>query len=158
MQSTHQIIGLSKQEIKGHSYKTDDNIRIIHDENGKGTSITKMFSKYILYVGSAGHGCYSITLSHCEIASYRGRLGHIGSMEVTIVSQLDAQKNITHVPVKPLHICAELEEPHYIEEMNIGLSGEPTTTVFAFSRDGCDERIPRGYVYVNMELFTPLPL
>jgi hypothetical protein len=51
-----------------------------------------------------------------------------------------------------------LDEPHYIEEMNIGLSGEPATTAFAFSKDGGDERTPYGYVYVNMELFAPLPL
>ena len=157
MQSTHQIIGLSKQEIVGHSYKTDENARIIH-ENGKGISIQKTFSQYILYIGSAGDVCYSITLSQCDIAASRGRLGHIGSMEVARVSQHDAQRSITYVPVKPLHICADLGEYHYTEEITVALSGEPETTAFAFSRDGGDERTPYGYVYVNMELFAPLPL
>jgi hypothetical protein len=207
MQSIHQIIGLSKQEIEGHSYKTDHNNRIIH-ENGKGISIQKTFSQYILYIGSvitpelgtsigvrglsgdnllskdnADDVCYSITLSQCDIAASRGKLGHIGSMEVAKVSQLDAQRSMTHVPVKPLHICADLEECQreeiaqvfddypekmdllrimeensFIEEIKVRLLGEPATTMFAFSKDGGDERIPYGYVYVNMELFAPLPL
>ena len=156
MQSTYQIIGLSKQEIVGHTYKTEYNTRIIHDKNSNPISVEKTFSQYVLYIGSVGDECYSITLSESDIASFGGFLCHLGYMEISKCEQTEAHKNITHIPVKPLHISVELEKNYYSEEMDVCLLGEPTTPLFAFSLAGRDESTPRGYVYVNMELFTPV--
>ena len=157
MTSVYHIICLSKKEIPGNSYITDSTNNIIHDEKGRGLSIEKRFIQYTLYVVSQENVYYAIHLSKSDGASFGGKLCHFGHMEVLRGNYIDSRANITHIPVKTLSICIDLEKEECSEGVGkIYLQDDPTTFVFAFSLDGGDERTPNGYAYVNMELFHPI--
>jgi hypothetical protein len=159
MTTTYQIIGLSKKEIQGHSYKTDYRNRIMHDENGRGISFQKMFPDNTLYAVSSEDIYYAIHLSQSDGASFGKKLCNFGHMNIVQTDYVAFRSNITHIPIKPLHIKTDRDWNELGDDeefLKIYLKDEPSTCVFTFSSDGCDEATPCGYVYVNMQLFHPI--
>jgi hypothetical protein len=161
--STYHVIGLSNTEIVGNSYKTYNNDRIMHDENGRGISIQKLFPQYTLYVVSTEDPnyeyYYSIQLSQSDCGSFGGRLGHCGSIKISMSDFAEARQNITHFPVKPLSICEDLEgiqKDLYLDTQIIYTKDDPTICLFSVSDCGGDEQTPNGWIHVNMELFFPI--
>ena len=151
----YQIVGLSKTTEPGISYQTDDINYILHDDNGKGITTHRLFTKYILYV-SLENSYYAIHLSKYDCASFSGKLCYTGMMSIVDSNYTDMQSSITHFPIKPLFVFANFEVDLYgydDENVNIFLHDEPDTFVFKFSNVGGNEANPLGYAYVNMELF-----
>jgi hypothetical protein len=151
----YQIVGLKKSTETGISYKTGDRNYILHDDNGKGITTQRNFTKYILYV-SFENTYYAIHLSKYDCASFYGKLCYIGMMRIVDSSYADAYSNITHFPIKPLFIFANFKVDLYgydNDSMEIYLHDEPDTFVFKFSNVGGNEANPMGYVHVNLELF-----
>jgi hypothetical protein len=161
---THQyhIIGLSRSEIQGNSYKTGDNGRIIHDENGRGISIQKPFPHYILYVVSSEDAnyeyYYAIQLSQTDCGCLGGTLGHIGSIEIHSSTFAEANSNITHLPAKQMSIFEDFEELQKEDTQIIYTKEDPSSSLFSVSNCGGDEKTPNGWIHVNMELFYPIIL
>ena len=160
MKLVYHIIGLSKSEIQGNSYETDDNGCIIHDKNGRGISIQKMFPHYTLYVIYSENPnydyYYAIQLSQADCASFDGRLGHRGSLNISMSSLEEAKNDITHLPTKVISIFEDFEElqnkdTHIIYTKEASLVG-----LFSVSNRGGDEKTPNGWIHVNMGLFFPI--
>jgi hypothetical protein len=167
----YQIFGLTVSTFMDTTYETKSNNRIVIDENGKGITKPKIFTKYILY-GQFENKYYAIHLSDNRCASASGILSSCGNMEIIETNFLEIQSNITHEPITPLVISPEvpsygfenrttlflheLKNYHYDCDIRICLHEEPNTCLFNFSYFGGDEARPCGFVYVNMELFHKL--
>jgi hypothetical protein len=150
----YQIIGLTKINFDGLSYETDSQKYILKNENKKGMTKTREYTKYILYV-LLDNLYYGIHLSEYDCASFSGKLCQIGMMKIINSNYTDIISMITHIPRRPLFIYADLKikEYDYDDSMYIYLHEEPHTCLFEFSSIGGNESIPSGYVYVNMDLF-----
>ena len=150
----YKIIGLNVSVVKGHSYETKPNSKmILHDESEKGISKEHQFTIYKLYI-EFGNTYYVIQLSEIHIASLGGALCSIGHLNVELVNQDEMMTNITHVPSRELKIDFELNES-YEDDLEIYASDEPDKPLLKFSYDGNDERRPSGFVFLNMDLFIP---
>ena len=149
------ILGLNVEERIGHTYETDSDGRILHDEEGKGISKTRNFNNYIIYACS-DNLYYAIYLSESNGASFGGRIYSIGEIKIEALS--DPPRDFTHCPVCPLRIQMDLEREYdFGEEIHIYLQDDPLTYVFRFSSIGSgDECVPDGYVMVNMDLFESM--
>jgi hypothetical protein len=154
--SLYQIVGLTKTSVVGHSYLTRGSYDILHDETGKGITIEKEFTKYILYI-LLENTYYAIHLYQYDFASFYGKLSNMGTMQILPCNYTDELSNITHVPIKPLFVIADFEIKNYNhdDDMFIVLHEEPDIYVFQYSSIGGDEKHPVGYVCVNMDLFQP---
>ena len=167
----YKIVGLTVTTFIGNTYETKSNNRIVIDENGKGITKPKVFTKYILY-GIFENKYYAIHLSESRCASFGGILCSCGKMEIIDTNLLEIQSNVTHEPIKQLLISAEvpiynlddgnklllhdLKSNDYNYDIRICLHEEPNTCLFNFSYFGDNEARPCGFVYVNMELFNQL--
>ena len=147
------IIGLNVAERIGHSYETDHNGQILHDAEGRGITKTRKFNDSILYAYS-GEVYYAIHLSESHGASFGGHLCTTGHMNIEVLGY--PPTHLTHYPVQPLYVYANFEAREYDvdEEVDVYLHNDPEIRLFRFSGLGSgDERVPDGYVLVNMDLF-----
>jgi hypothetical protein len=160
MKLDYHIIGLSISEISGNSYETDDNGCIIHDENGRGISIQKMFPQYTLYVISSENPnydyYYAIQLTQADCASFCGRLGHRGYLKISMSSLAEARNDITHLPTKVISIFEDFEELQNEDTQIIYTKEAPLVGLFSVSNCGGDEKTPNGWIHVNLGLFFPI--
>lgn len=148
------LFGLNIAERIGHSYETDYHGRILLDADGKAMTKLRKFTDYILYAYS-GEVYYAIYLSESDGASFGGHLYTMGHMKIE-VSPYPTIVDLTHYPIKPLSVYANFEAREYDldEEVDVGLHNDPNTRLFRYSGLGSgDERVPDGYVIVNMDLF-----
>jgi hypothetical protein len=148
------IFGLNVVERIGHSYETDARGRILHDAEGRGTTKPRKFNDYIIYAYS-GEVYYAIYLKESHGASFGGHLCTTGHMKIE-VSPYPTIADLTHYPIKPLRVYANFEAREYWfdEDADVGLHNEDCTRLFCYSGLGSgDERVPDGYVIVNMDLF-----
>ena len=150
----YKIVGLTKTTVTGISYETNSTNYILHDEHGDGITKQRTFAYYIIYV-ALENSYYAIHLSKYDCASFSGKLCYIGKMKISLANYSDFHSTITHFPIKPMFVSAnfEVKEYDYDDFMEIYLHDEPETFVFKFSSIDGNECIPRGYAYVNMELF-----
>jgi hypothetical protein len=151
----HQIIGLTKTIVAGISYQTGVNDTILINENGRGITKKTDFVQYIIYV-VCENAYYTIHLSTLDCASFSGKLCNRGVMKISHSTRRDAESTMTHFPIKPLRVFADVAEKEYEwdESLTIYLHDEPDTCVFRFDGIGNDEKEPCGRVHVNMDLFT----
>lgn len=148
------IFGLNVVERIGHSYETDSRGLILHDAEGKGVTKPRKFTDYILYAYS-GEVYYAIHLKESHGASFGGNLYTRGHMKIE-VSPYPTIADLTHYPIKPLRVYANFEAREYgfDEDVDVYLYQDPETRLFCYSGLGSgDERVPDGYVIVNMDLF-----
>jgi hypothetical protein len=155
----YQIIGLTQTPVVGISYKTDDNLDIMRDDDGKYSQKSRMFANYILYARFE-NAYYAIHLSKYDCVSVSGKRCYIGMMNILHTNYECIRSNITHVPIEPIFISAKLDIKKYDcdDQMDVYLHVEPDTCVFRFSSIGTNAREPRGYAYVNMDLFQVSPI
>jgi hypothetical protein len=159
--SLYQIIGLIKKDRTGNSYKTDSKSRILHNENGIGITINKNFTDYIIILSDVKlkeNRYYNIYLSEHDNASFSGKLCHNAIMKILLSNYKEDKLNITHFPIKPLFIYANIEvkEYDYDEIIEIYLHDkilEENNCLFKYDGIGGDEITPNGKIYVNMKLF-----
>jgi len=151
--SLFKIIGLNVTTTTGNSYETrshsDD---ILKDDDGRGITKQHTFTTYIIYI-SLENTYYTIHLSETHNASFGGKLCTLGHMSTNPSHYEEVMTNITHVPsAPPAYIEFQIKE--YYEDEIVHLYNNQDTCVFKYSKDGDDERMPHGFVYVNMDLFT----
>ena len=147
------ILGLSVVDRIGHSYETDSRGRILHDAQGNPIIKHRKFTDYTIYAYS-GEVCYAIHLSESDGASFGGHLYTMGYMHIEVLDY--PPTHFTHSPIRPLYVYANFESREYDfdEEVDVYLHNDPEIRLFRFSGLGSgDERVPDGYVLVNMDLF-----
>jgi len=157
----YQIIGMSIAKAESHSYETEtaSSRRIKHDAYGKGITIPRIFTKYILYVVLGENEYYAIHLSDEHAATFSGKLCSFGAMEIRPASHDYIMKYMTHEPIGLLEFTADdfnvgpYKYTHHDDDMRVHPYGQPDVCLFEFSIIGGDEHEPGGYVYVNLDLF-----
>lgn len=155
----YQIVGLTKTFVTGISYETDSSHSILQDETGHGIRKHRIYTDYRIYI-VCEHTYYAIRLSKHDCPSCSGKLCYIGMMRISRVKDREVHSALTHLPIRPLSVYANLECKEYDWDaaMKVVLHDEPDTYVFQFSSIGGNPRDPCGYVYVNMELFQDVSM
>jgi len=153
----YEIVGLTKTTFSDISYETDSNCFIRKDDTGCGMRKTRLFTRYVLYI-RVNHAYYAVHLRLCDCPAFSGKLCSMGWMKIARVNCDDIRKTITHLPIQPLTVCADLgiKKDSDYPDMDVFLHNDLRTYVFQFSRVGGNALNPRGYVHVNMELFQDI--
>jgi hypothetical protein len=147
------ILGLNVIERIGHSYETDSRGRILDDADGNAMTKQRKFTDYIIYAYS-GEVYYAIHLRESDGASFGGHLYTMAYMHIEVLD--NPPTHFTHSPIRPLCVYTNFEVRKYDfdEEVDVYLYDDPEKRLFRFSGLGSgDERIPYGYVLVNMDCF-----
>ena len=148
------IIGLERMERNGHSYANHHGTILRNTETGRPIVQTHVFYDYTLYATRENEpDYYVIYLSESHGGSLSGKLCKHAHMKIDVLHSVE---RITHYPIRPIRLYADLEvrEYYFDENVDVYLHNDPSTRVFAYTGLGYgDECVPDGYVVVNMDLF-----
>ena len=155
----YQVIGLRTFNRKSTTYQVDHAGRIQKDAQGKPLVEPCDFTHYVLYVQDrCDRTFYAIELFDSVGASFEkhAQLCRYGHMHVSLIAKKDIQ--ITYQPLRDLVFEYTLSEGMYDFEDDIDVyEYEESLRIFAFSACAGDDRIPDGYVLVNMDNFYENP-
>ena len=150
-----EIIGLGKTNKDSTTYQTKSfyNYKILHDSEGNGITKPHTFTNYTLYL-LFKNKYYSVNFSEYHCASYSGKLSRVCEMEILDSNSEEFESNTTHLPIKQIIVPYTFKGNNYhYPDISVCLHEDPNTMVFEFSSIGNCERVPFGYVRVNIDLF-----
>lgn len=155
----YQVIGLRTFNRKSTTYQVDRAGRIQKDAQGKPLVEPYDFTHYVLYVQDrCDHTFYAIELFDSVGASFgkHAQLCRYGHMHISLISKKDIQ--IKYQPLRDLVFEYDLPEGMYDFEDDIDVYEYEAETpasqrIFVFSACAGNERVPDGYVLVNMDNF-----
>jgi len=155
----YQVLGLRTFVRKDITYQVDRAGFIMKDEQGKSLVEPYGFTHYVLYIqDKTDDALYSIELFDTVGASFgkRAQICRFGHMHVSAIKKSDIQ--LTHNPLRELVFEYDFQVGIYDFDDDIVVYEYDAETpasqrIFAFSSCSGDERVPDGYVLVNMDYF-----
>jgi hypothetical protein len=156
----YQVIGLRTFSRKSTTYQVDRAGFIMKDAQGKPLVEPYKFTHYVIYVqDKTDDSLYSIELFDSVGASFgkRGQICRYGHMQVSAIDKHDIQ--LMYLPMRDLAFEHDLHVGMYDFDDDVDVYEYDAETpasqrIFAFSSiGGGDERVPDGYVLVNMDHF-----
>jgi hypothetical protein len=160
----YQVLGLRTFVRKDITYQVDRAGFIMKDEQGKSLVEPYGFTHYVLYIqDKTDDALYSIELFDTVGASFgkRSRICRYGHMHVSPIKKTDVW--LKYQPLKELVFEYNFRVGMYDFDDDIDIyeynAEDPASQrIFTFSSNSGDERVPDGFVLVNMDYFYEIPV